>query len=58
MNAPRKHTVTEAGPVHDEREIEAVVEVLREGSLDLGARVERLRSNGAPNCSPSSTARW
>jgi CDP-6-deoxy-D-xylo-4-hexulose-3-dehydrase len=32
--------VTEAGPVHDEREIEAVVEVLRTTRLDLGPRVE------------------
>ena len=32
--------VTEAGPIHDEREIEAVVEVLRTTRLDLGARVE------------------
>ena len=32
--------VTEAGPVHDEREIEAVLEVLRTTRLDLGPRVE------------------
>jgi CDP-6-deoxy-D-xylo-4-hexulose-3-dehydrase len=32
--------VTEAGPLHDEREIEAVVEVLRTTRLDLGERVE------------------
>ncbi|MEY2403590.1 MAG: CDP-4-dehydro-6-deoxyglucose reductase [Acidimicrobiaceae bacterium] len=32
--------VTEAGATHDEREIEAVVEVLRTTRLDLGPRVE------------------
>ena len=31
--------VTESGAVHDEREIEAVLEVLRETTLDLGPRV-------------------
>src|SRR5438046_1422409 len=40
MNDPVVRRVTEAGPVHDEREIEAVVEVLRTTRLDLGARVE------------------
>lgn len=34
------HKITEAGAVHDEREIEAVLEVLRETTLDLGPRVE------------------
>ena len=34
-------TVTEAGANHDEREIDAVVEVLRTGTLDIGERVER-----------------
>ena len=29
MTAGHIHRVTEAGPVHDEREIEAVIEVLR-----------------------------
>jgi CDP-6-deoxy-D-xylo-4-hexulose-3-dehydrase len=32
--------VTEAGPLHDEREIDAVVEVLRTTRLDLGERVD------------------
>lgn len=32
--------ITEAGPSHDEREIDAVVEVLRTTKLDLGPRVE------------------
>jgi len=32
--------VTEAGPVHDEREIEAVLEVLRTTTLDLGPNVD------------------
>jgi CDP-6-deoxy-D-xylo-4-hexulose-3-dehydrase len=32
--------ITEAGPSHDDREIEAVVEVLRTTKLDLGPRVE------------------
>jgi CDP-6-deoxy-D-xylo-4-hexulose-3-dehydrase len=36
--------VTEAGPVHDEREIEAVLEVLRTTRLDLGPRVEAFES--------------
>src|SRR3954452_14063571 len=40
MSDPTVRRVTEAGPVHDEREIEAVVEVLRSTRLDLGARVE------------------
>src|SRR3954454_22204651 len=40
MNDPIVRRVTEAGPVHDEREIEAVVEVLRSTRLDLGPRVE------------------
>ena len=34
------HKITESGAVHDEREIEAVLEVLRETTLDLGPRVE------------------
>ncbi|MEY2424221.1 MAG: CDP-4-dehydro-6-deoxyglucose reductase [Acidimicrobiaceae bacterium] len=36
--------VTEAGPMHDEREIEAIVEVLRTTRLDLGPRVEAFES--------------
>jgi CDP-6-deoxy-D-xylo-4-hexulose-3-dehydrase len=40
MTDIRRHQVTEAGPVHDEREIAAVVEVLTSGTLQLGPRVE------------------
>jgi len=40
MSDPTVRRVTEAGPVHDEREIDAVVEVLRSTRLDLGPRVE------------------
>ena len=41
------HRVTEAGPVHDEREIEAVVEVLRSGNLDLGPALAEFERRGA-----------
>ena len=47
MNDPGLHQITEAGPVHDEREIEAVLEVLRDGSLDLGPRVAEFERRGA-----------
>ncbi len=47
MTASRVHKVTEAGPVHDEREIEAVLEVLRSGLLDLGPRVAEFERRGA-----------
>ena len=40
MNDRALRRVTEAGPVHDEREIEAVVEVLRTTRLDIGPKVE------------------
>jgi CDP-6-deoxy-D-xylo-4-hexulose-3-dehydrase len=43
----RMHRVTEAGPVHDEREIEAVLEVLRSGLLDLGPKVAEFERRGA-----------
>ena len=43
----RMHRVTEAGPVHDEREIDAVLEVLRSGLLDLGPRVAEFERRGA-----------
>jgi len=43
----RMHRVTEAGPVHDEREIEAVLEVLRSVLLDLGPRVAEFERRGA-----------
>jgi CDP-6-deoxy-D-xylo-4-hexulose-3-dehydrase len=39
MTVGREHRITEAGAVHDEREIDAVVDVLRAGTLDLGDRV-------------------
>lgn len=42
-----RHKITEAKPVHDEREIEAVVEVLRNGTLDLGPKVEEFERRGA-----------
>jgi len=41
------HKMTEAGAVHDEREIEAVVEVLRTTALDLGANVAEFERRGA-----------
>jgi len=41
MAEGRMHRITESGPVQDEREIEAVMKVLREGGLeDLGPNVE------------------
>ena len=47
MADTRMHRVTEAGPVHDEREIEAVLEVLRSGLLDLGPRVAEFERRSA-----------
>ncbi len=44
MTAPK---LTEAGAFHDEREIAAVVEVLRSGTLDLGDRVAEFERRGA-----------
>jgi CDP-6-deoxy-D-xylo-4-hexulose-3-dehydrase len=46
MTAAR-HRITEASPVHDEREIEAVVEVLRNGLTDLGPKVAEFERRGA-----------
>jgi len=37
---PTRRGITEAGAVHDEREIDAVVEVLRTTTLELGPRVD------------------
>ncbi len=54
MNDPAVHQITEAGPVHDEREIEAVLDVLRNGSLDLGPRVSPSSSAVVPKCSGKS----
>ena len=45
MIEPRK--ITESGALHDEREIAAVMEVLRETTLDLGPRVEEFERRGA-----------
>lgn len=42
-----KRSVTEAGAVHDEREIEAVVEVLRTTTLELGERIDRFECSVA-----------
>jgi CDP-6-deoxy-D-xylo-4-hexulose-3-dehydrase len=39
--------VTDAGAVHDEREIEAVLDVLRNTNLDLGPAVEEFERRGA-----------
>lgn len=47
MAERRTHQVTEAGPVHDEREIEAVLDVLRNGTLELGPNVEEFERRGA-----------
>lgn len=38
---PQRRGITEAGAVHDGREIDAVVEVLRTTTLELGSRVAR-----------------
>src|SRR5436190_5523094 len=43
----RRHRVTDAGGVHDEREIDAIVEVLRTGTLELGPNVEEFERRGA-----------
>ena len=47
MTAHQPRRVTESGPVHDHREIEAVVEVLQDGTLDLGPRVAEFERRGA-----------
>ena len=47
MAETRMHRLTEAGPVHDEREINAVLEVLRSGLLDLGPNVAEFERRGA-----------
>ncbi len=47
MTQPRHHKITEAGPVHDQREIDAVLGVLRDGILDLGPRVAEFERRGA-----------
>jgi CDP-6-deoxy-D-xylo-4-hexulose-3-dehydrase len=47
MSTPRTHKITEAGPVHDRREIDAVVAVLESGIMDLGANVAEFERRGA-----------
>jgi CDP-6-deoxy-D-xylo-4-hexulose-3-dehydrase len=47
VESMKYHEVTDFGPVHDEREIEAVVEVLREGFPDLGPRVAEFEKRSA-----------
>ena len=47
MSGAGRHGITEAGPVQDEREIEAVLEVLREGNLELGPRVAEFERRAA-----------
>ena len=55
MSEIRRHRVTEAGPVYDQLEIDAVMEVLQSGLGDLGPRVAEFERRGA-DCSPSHTA--
>jgi CDP-6-deoxy-D-xylo-4-hexulose-3-dehydrase len=47
MTEPRVHKITEAGPVHDQREIDAVVKVLESGIMDLGENVAEFERRGA-----------
>ncbi|MBK7950739.1 MAG: DegT/DnrJ/EryC1/StrS family aminotransferase [Deltaproteobacteria bacterium] len=47
MTKSAVHKITEAKPVHDEREIEAVIDVLRHGTLDLGPKVAEFERRGA-----------
>jgi CDP-6-deoxy-D-xylo-4-hexulose-3-dehydrase len=47
MATPRVHKITEAGPVHDQREIDAVVRVLESGIMDLGENVAEFERRGA-----------
>ncbi len=47
MSTPRVHKITEAGPVHDQREIDAVVKVLESGIMDLGVNVAEFERRGA-----------
>jgi CDP-6-deoxy-D-xylo-4-hexulose-3-dehydrase len=46
MTLPRTHKITEAGPVHDQREIDAVVRVLESGIMDLGENVAEFERRG------------
>ena len=56
MSETRYPTVTEAGPVHDQREIDAVVAVLQAPGVSPSGPRWPSSSAGAPSCSPSSTA--
>ncbi len=47
MTQTRRHKITEAGSVHDQREIDAVLDVLQDGVLDLGPRVAEFERRGA-----------
>jgi len=47
MTTTNRFRITEAKPVHDEREIEAVVDVLRNGTLDLGPKVAEFERRSA-----------
>jgi CDP-6-deoxy-D-xylo-4-hexulose-3-dehydrase len=47
VNEPRRHKITEAGPVHDQREMDAVLEVLQGGLRDLGPNVAEFERRGA-----------
>ncbi len=47
MSTPRVHKITEAGPVHDQREIDAVVKVLESGIMDLGPNVAEFEQRAA-----------
>jgi CDP-6-deoxy-D-xylo-4-hexulose-3-dehydrase len=47
MSEIRRHRVTEAGPVYDQLEIDAVLEVLQSGLGDLGPRVAEFERRGA-----------
>lgn len=47
MSPTRAHKITEAGPVHDQREIDAVVKVLESGIMDLGENVAEFERRGA-----------
>jgi CDP-6-deoxy-D-xylo-4-hexulose-3-dehydrase len=47
MSEPTIRRITEAGPVHDEREIEAVLDVLRSTRLEIGPAVEQFEHDVA-----------
>jgi CDP-4-dehydro-6-deoxyglucose reductase, E1 len=47
MSSNRTHKITEAGPVHDQREIDAVLAVLQSGIMDLGPNVAEFERRGA-----------